>query len=106
MTTTPLKAPPKIGGPGSVQALGTSWTICTLPTLPDGSRARYMMLSWDANTFVHVRAYPGTGMTRGIALNPARQPYVIDVHGVTAIYGFRYEAGTTADLHMTPLGNQ
>lgn len=106
MTTTPLESPPKIGGPGAAQALGTGWTVCTVPTLPDGTRARYVMLTWDAHTYIHVRAYPSTGMNRGVALNPARQPYVFDVHGTVAIYGFRYEAGTVTDLHMTPLGNQ
>lgn len=103
----PLKGPPKIGGPGSTVSLNTTFTQVAVPTLPDGTYPRYVLLSWKDPNYVNVRYYELTEfpITEGIALNPYIQPFIFDVSGCSHFYAYRYHATTDPELHITPLGN-
>jgi hypothetical protein len=103
----PLKSPPKIGGPGSTAAINTTWTTVSIPTLPDGSYPRFVMLTIDSYQYVGLRHLgPGMGFTRGIGLQPDNWPYIFDVHGQTQVMLYRTLAATPTDVHLTPLANQ
>jgi hypothetical protein len=107
MLSWPLKSPPQIAADSLTTAVGTSWTATTIPNRADGNPARFILITWDADVWLHVRSRSwdiGDG-DRGVALNPRNQPYVFDVAGEpTGLYFFRYTTPTT-DVHLTPLEN-
>lgn len=101
----PLKAPLQIAADSITVVVGTSWTSVDIPPAANGNPPRYVLISWDEETQIHVRGKSGSH-SRGKALNPHTQPVVLDVSGETGgLYFFRHQASVTTNVHVTPLEN-
>lgn len=110
MISWPLKSPPQIAADSLTIAISTAWTPAVIPDRADGSGAKFIMVTWDADVWLHLASQAAIGVegTRDFALNPRKQPYVFDVGGQPeGLYFFRYPhpGSPTTNVHLTPLEN-
>lgn len=84
-----MKSPPKIISASASRALvaTVAGTVSqAIPTLPDGSRARYLMISTNIQVLIAIGGSTvDAGVVGGVLIRPEGPPMIFDVSGQTHV---------------------